>query len=147
MERDTAQRRAIKQAFADAGRPLGPQEVLAAAAAELAGLGIATVYRTIKGLLAEGWLSEVQIPGDASRYEMAGLTHHHHFACRSCQRVFDIPGCAHHLEARLPAGFTVEAHDVMLYGTCDACAVRGKAKVAASSRGRARPAKRPRRAR
>ncbi|MBA3845141.1 MAG: transcriptional repressor [Planctomycetes bacterium] len=130
MERDTAQRRAIKQAFSDAGRPLGPQEILAAAGKAIDGLGIATVYRTINGLIADDWLVEVQIPGDSSRYEVAGLKHHHHFACRSCERVFDVPGCAHHLDARLPSGFNVEAHDVMLYGTCDTCAAGGKGKPA-----------------
>jgi len=43
------------------------------------GIRIATVYRTIKDLLGEGWLAQVDLPGQASRYEVAeSAAHHHH---------------------------------------------------------------------
>jgi len=121
MERDTAQRRAIRQVFVDCARPLAPQEVLVEAQRTVRALGIATVYRTIKGLVEEGWLAAVELPGAAARYEVAGKEHHHHFACRSCQRVFDIPGCAGHLHADVPAGFRCDFHAVVIYGLCQGC--------------------------
>ena len=42
-------------------------------------LGIATVYRNIRSLTEEGELSEVKLPGENPRFELAGHQHHHHF--------------------------------------------------------------------
>ena len=63
MQRQTRQRDAIRAALAAANRPLGPLEILAAVKPDLPRLGIATVYRTLKGLLDEGWLRTVELPG------------------------------------------------------------------------------------
>ncbi len=120
--RHTQQRRAIRSAFDHAGRPLGPQEVLRIAQAGVPGLGIATVYRTLKKLVADGVLQTVDLPGTPSRYELAGLAHHHHFHCLDCDRVFDVEGCPDQVQAYTPPGFRTEAHEVVLYGRCAACA-------------------------
>jgi Fur family ferric uptake transcriptional regulator len=121
MERNTRQRQIIRQVFAEADRPLGPQEVLQAGQAHAPKLGIATVYRTLKGLIEDGWLVQVALPGEPSRYEIAGKEHHHHFRCRSCDRVFEIAGCFANMKWLTPSGFQLEDHEVVLYGTCDAC--------------------------
>ena len=121
MQRDTAQRRAIRQVIEIADRPLSPQEVLVCAQDHVPGLGIATVYRTIRGLQDEGWLAPVDIPGEAQRYEVAGKDHHHHFSCRKCGRVFEMAGCPGDLKRLLPGGFTMDGHDVVLYGYCRDC--------------------------
>src|SRR5690606_18565847 len=55
QRRDTAQRRALRAAFERADRPLSPAELLAAAQSDVPGLGLATVYRTVRALLDEGW--------------------------------------------------------------------------------------------
>ena len=121
MERNTRQRQAIRQVFAQNDNPLGPQEVLQAAQAAIPGLGIATVYRTIKALVEEGWLAVVELPGEPQRYEIAGKAHHHHFRCRACDRVFEINGCPSNVLRLAPNGFLLERHEVVLYGTCDTC--------------------------
>lgn len=121
MERDTTQRRAIRAVFAEQARPLGPQEVLAAALRHVEGVGIATVYRTIKALVDERWLAVVDLPGEPPRYEIAGQAHHHHFSCRSCKRVYDLPGCSGAVAAHVPDGFEVESHEVVVYGRCASC--------------------------
>lgn len=122
MDRNTRQRQAIRQVFEDADRPLGPQEVLQAGQTYAAGIGIATVYRTLKVLVAERWLVSVALPGEPSRYEIAGKTHHHHFRCRACHRVYEIDGCLTNLQQLTPNGFCLEDHEMVLYGTCDTCA-------------------------
>jgi Fur family ferric uptake transcriptional regulator len=122
--RDTSQRRALRAAFERAARPLSPVEALDQAQAEVPGLGIATVYRTLRTLVDEGWLEEVQLPGSPARYEIAGKHHHHHFRCRVCDRVFEVDGCPPDLRALLPRGFRLEAHDITLFGRCAACARR-----------------------
>ena len=130
MERNTTQRTALRQALVDAGRPLLPQEVLAAAQQHSPSLGIATVYRNLKAMVEEGSLLAVNLPGENPRFEVAGHQHHHHFQCRQCQRVFDVHACPGDLSALAPQGFTVEAHDLTLYGRCKDCAPRGKAAAA-----------------
>lgn len=123
MERNTRQRSAIRDAIALADRPLLPQEVLEAAQHDVPGLGIATVYRTLKALVEEGELQSVNLPGDNPRFEVVGHQHHHHFQCRQCQRVFDVHACPGDLSRMAPQGFTVEDHDVTLYGRCRDCAL------------------------
>lgn len=121
MERNTRQRGAIRRAFQRAGRPLSPAEVLADARREVGGLGIATVYRNIRALVDQRWLVTVDLPGEASRYELAGLPHHHHFRCRHCHRVFDVACHLTGLAAGLPPGYAVHQHDLILDGTCSGC--------------------------
>ena len=121
MERNTRQRNAIREVIQQASRPLLPQEVLEAAQAEVPGLGIATVYRSLKALAEEGVIQGVHLPGENPRYETVGHAHHHHFLCRHCQRVFDVMACPGNLARLAPSGFVVEDHDLTLYGRCQTC--------------------------
>ena len=121
MERSTRQRMAIRDAISEAGRPLLPQEVLDAAQSLVPGLGIATVYRNLKALVLDGELRSVELPGENPRYESMGHAHHHHFQCNACQRVFDVHACPGDLSQLAPLGFTVEDHDLTLYGKCGDC--------------------------
>jgi Fur family transcriptional regulator, ferric uptake regulator len=121
MERDTRQRRAIRTALEESGRPLSTQEVLQLARQSSPSLGTATVYRTLKSLVEEGWLAVVEVPGEAPRYERAGKGHHHHFHCRGCGRLFELEGCPDGLRHLTPLGFSLEAHEVVLYGRCGVC--------------------------
>jgi Fur family ferric uptake transcriptional regulator len=130
MERNTRQRSAIRDAIAQAERPLLPQEVLAAAQAHAPGLGIATVYRNLKALVEGGELTAVNLPGENPRFELAGHRHHHHFQCSGCKRVFDVHACPGDLSRLAPQGFTVEAHDLTLYGRCKDCAPSGESATA-----------------
>jgi len=122
MERNTRQRGAIRRAFQRAGRPLNTDEVLVQARGEVGGLGIATVYRNIRTLVDEGWLTPIALPGEVPRYELNGKDHHHHFHCRHCDRVFEVPGCIGTLADMTPPGFRVDEHEIVLYGLCAECA-------------------------
>lgn len=73
--RDTKQRSAIRDAFKNAGnRLLSPKEVTAIASEQKPNLGIATVYRNIKTMLANGEIKAVMLPGQADRYALAEKT-------------------------------------------------------------------------
>ncbi|MFB3855433.1 MAG: Fur family transcriptional regulator [Vicinamibacterales bacterium] len=134
--RDTAQRRAIRKALEDGGRPLSRTEILAAARRVVPRLGIATVYRTLKNLEAEGLVRPVDLPGNVPRYEVSAKHHHHHFHCAGCGRVFEVDSCPGDLAHMAPRGFVVEDHDVILYGRCPDCA-RPRKRDAARRRGTA----------
>jgi Fur family ferric uptake transcriptional regulator len=118
--RHTRQKDAIRRAFSDADRPLSLEEALTAAQQHHRGLGIATVYRNIKALLEDRWLTTVEIPGDSSRYEVAGKQHHHHFHCIDCGKLYELDGCVAR-KPRLPRGFRATGHEFFLYGICASC--------------------------
>jgi Fur family ferric uptake transcriptional regulator len=121
MERTTRQRLAIRRALERLARPLSPQELLDEARREVQGIGLATVYRTVRALVDEGVVVSVALPGEPPRYERAGAAHHHHFRCRACDRVFEVDGCPRGIAGLVPAGFELERHDLTLYGRCDRC--------------------------
>lgn len=104
----------------EAERPLSVQEILARGRKRMPGLGVATVYRTIKRLSDAGEIRAVTIPGDTSRYERP-KRHHHHFKCSRCDKVYEIEGCLRELGRLVPRGFTMEDHDLTFYGRCRNC--------------------------
>lgn len=126
MERNTRQRLAIREAIAQAARPLLPQEVLESAHEAVPSLSLATVYRTLNALVAEGELTTVSLPGESPRFEAALQRHHHHFKCGDCRRVFDVHACPGDLGHLLPSGFQVRHHDLTLYGRCAECSAASR---------------------
>lgn len=119
--RNTRQKEAIRSAFFDADRPLSPDEALQHAQGRVPGMSVATVYRNIHALLEDKWLVPVEIPGQGTRYEVAGKEHHHHFQCTSCGKTFELAGCGLGWRPELPSGFQATGHEIFLYGSCDRC--------------------------
>lgn len=120
MERSTRQRSAIRQVLLEADRPLLATEVLQSAKKDVPSLGLATVYRTLKALVAQDDLKIVSLPGENPRFEFAH-GHHHHFSCQRCGRVYDIHACPGNLAQLAPPDFQVDSHELTLYGTCARC--------------------------
>ncbi|MBS0327283.1 MAG: transcriptional repressor [Proteobacteria bacterium] len=120
--RSSVRREAIATVVAAARRPLSPAEILSAARGRIPGIGIATVYRNVKSLVAAGVIRPVALPGEPTRFEASGIEHHHHFQCTECRRVYDIAGCPRALRHLAPPGFVVHDHSLTLYGRCPECA-------------------------
>jgi Fur family ferric uptake transcriptional regulator len=121
MQRDTRQRRALREIILTEGRPLSPTELLELSQRIVPNLGLATVYRNIRMLMEEGFLREVHIAGDAPRYEQAGTGHHHHFYCFRCGKVTEINGCRSEVNTLVPEGFLQDFHELTFYGSCATC--------------------------
>ena len=111
-ERTTRQKQAISEVFLHADRPLSIHEVLASAGK---GVSLPTVYRTVRTLVADGWLTIVELPGRTPVYETNQRAHHHHFVCDECARVFELEGCAT-LSVVVPKGFIARDHDIVIMG-------------------------------
>ena len=85
-------------------------------------VSLATVYRNLRMLAAEGFLAE---RADAAGMRFDGNTGpHDHFTCLACGRIYDVPAPARRsarrrLSAR--AGFEVLDHRTEYYGRCGAC--------------------------
>ena len=125
MNRNTRQRRALRDVFDENDRPLSPSELLSLANAKAQGLGIATVYRTIKSMQEDGIIAQVDLPGEPPRYEASGKAPHHHFQCKECNKVFDVAGQLNATQDLAPEGFSVSGHSLMLYGLCVSCVAGG----------------------
>jgi Fur family ferric uptake transcriptional regulator len=121
MVRNTQQRQAIYQTLMGSGRPLSVSEIFELAGNRVKGLGIATVYRSLKALEHEGRIRQVDLPGQSSRWELPGR-HHHHFLCRTCDKLFEIHACPVDIKKLVPSGYRLEEHDILLHGQCDVCA-------------------------
>lgn len=114
----------IQDVLSRTGRPVSVNEILDAAQTQEDGLGIATVYRTVKALVEQGTVVAVDLPGETPRYELSGKDHHHHFHCDNCRGVFELEGCLPDVEHLAGPGFAVRTHEVVLYGTCAKCTRR-----------------------
>jgi Fur family transcriptional regulator, ferric uptake regulator len=134
IRRNTQQRREIREVFERNNRPLASDEVLGLAQQRIAGLGMATVYRTIKTFIDEGWLVPVEVPGGPPRYEVRGKAHHHHFHCLKCGKLFELDRCLERVAKLIPPSFRVVDHVVMIYGYCASCDRRPKIKLTAVRR-------------
>ncbi len=124
QQRTTRQLEAIRKAIEKAGRPLSIEEIQKEASETVHSLGQRTVYRVVRRLQEEGFVTNVSVPGGSDRYELTSVAsnHHHHFHCNACDRFFDIKGCPGGLKRMLPEGFTLERHELTLSGLCASCA-------------------------
>jgi Fur family transcriptional regulator, ferric uptake regulator len=122
-QRRTRQREVITQVIRDSAGPLTVPQILERAQAEIPGLGVATVYRTLKLLQEAEQIETVILPSGETRFEAADLGHHHHFHCRACDEVFDLSACPVSVPAdrEIGRGFLVERHELTLYGLCPDC--------------------------
>ena len=130
-QRGTRQREAILRILSQARGPLNAPRILALAQAEVERIGIATVYRTLRLLESGGEIRPVALPTGEVQWETADRDHHHHFLCRECGTVKDLPGCPLHIgHASVPAGHLVESHEITLVGLCPRCRKAAGAKGA-----------------
>lgn len=100
------------------------QDVFEAVAAKNPSVGFATVYRFLRTLSEQSYVSEIRLGGMPARYEWAAKDHHDHLTCTSCSRIVEFEN--HEIE-RLQEkvskefGFALTHHVLELYGICSDC--------------------------
>jgi methylated-DNA-[protein]-cysteine S-methyltransferase len=118
--RSTPQRRAILGAFqGHAAEHLSADEVYARAAQSLPDLSRGTVYATLAEFSELGLLS-ASGTSEPVRYE-TNTTHHSHFRCRLCLRIFDLASGLQRPEEITDPDFLVERVDTRAEGICAEC--------------------------
>jgi methylated-DNA-[protein]-cysteine S-methyltransferase len=118
--RSTPQRRAILAAFrGGAIEHLSADEIYARAAESLPDLSRGTVYATLAEFTEMGFLSAFGAP-EPVRYE-TNTTHHSHFRCRLCLRIFDLVSGLQDPADITDPGFSVELVDTQAEGICAEC--------------------------
>jgi Fur family transcriptional regulator, ferric uptake regulator len=89
------------------------------------GVGRATVYRTIEKLVELKLVDRVDFSDGDRWYRVCSSEHHHHhLTCRRCHRVVEIDLCLPEqklLAIGIREKFTIEDHEITLFGICDAC--------------------------
>lgn len=82
----------------------------------------ATIYNTLNALRDAGLVHEVYMDDSVARFD-ANLDEHHHFVCRVCNRLEDVPvEAVGELPGRkLEGGHTVENYEIVMRGVCAAC--------------------------
>lgn len=124
-QRNTWQRERVREALADASGFVSAQSLHAALRDENTGIGLATVYRALAGLAAQGGADQLQSPDGESLYRACTSTgHHHHLICRSCGLAVEIEATeVEHWAKRTAAqhGFTEAEHVVDIFGLCATC--------------------------
>ncbi|BFM40691.1 Fur family transcriptional regulator [Synechocystis sp. LKSZ1] len=82
----------------------------------------ATVYSSLQALQKAGLIREVLLESGVSRYD-ANIQPHHHFRCRCCGEIQDIPWAQLqdlNLQS-LQSGRRVEGYEITIHGVCDDC--------------------------
>ena len=97
-------------------------------ASELAAIGRATVYRTLKLLLEHGLICRVILRDGAVCYRVSHKAHHHHLVCVACSATEDV-----HLSdvetvlagVREATDYEIVGHRIEVYGLCPRCKAAG----------------------
>lgn len=82
----------------------------------------ATIYSSLQALQEAGLVREVLLEAGITRYD-AHVEEHHHFRCRCCGAIEDIPWNSFNpLDLQqLRSGLQPDGYEVTIYGTCDRC--------------------------
>jgi Fur family ferric uptake transcriptional regulator len=129
----TRQREQIVRAFFAAGRHISAEELHRQLRTSQPGIGLVTVYRTLKLLRQAGLATERQFGDAYARFDPRPAdSPHHHLICTACGRIQEFEDdtlAALARKVKRARGFTVTEQRLELYGLCRDCA-RGPARPA-----------------
>lgn len=85
-------------------------------------ISLATVYKNINVMLEKGFLFEVKVPGQKSKYELTKYPHSH-VVCQSCGKVEDVVLDLKHIshEAANKSRYEIRGNALILSGLCPEC--------------------------
>jgi len=108
----------------DSQKPLTANEIIAKLSSQSSKANKTTVYRELDFLEKENIALKVRLADGETRYEPAGLEHHHHLFCLKCKKINPIKletrACAMESEP-VAGGFRVLGHSIELFGLCAKC--------------------------
>jgi len=87
-------------------------------------VSLATVYRTLRVLVAEGILCELPFGAAESRFGYVKEQNHYHFICDSCGHIHDLPGptrAGQETAVAEATGHRVIRHTTEFFGVCKSC--------------------------
>jgi len=124
VRRPTRQRAAVAAVLAETGEFRSAQELHALLREGGDKVGLATVYRNLQAMAAEGEIDMLRTDEGEAVYRACSTGHHHHLVCRECGRTVEVEGAAVEAwAARVSAehGFTDVRHTLEIFGNCADC--------------------------
>jgi Fur family ferric uptake transcriptional regulator len=125
IRRPTRQRAAVEALLVDIDDFMSAQDLHARLRVLGQTVGLATVYRTLQAMAADGDVDMMRTgDGEAVYRRCSTGGHHHHLICRSCGRTVEVEGPAVETWAeRISAqhGFSDVVHTLEIFGTCASC--------------------------
>lgn len=122
--RITRQRAALAETLEQTEEFLSAQELHTRLAAAGTKVGLATVYRNLQAMAADGDVDVLRTDDGESVYRACSTGHHHHLVCRDCGHTVEIAGPAVERWAASVAeenGFTDITHTLEIFGRCADC--------------------------
>ena len=98
------------------------EELFAKIKKKFPAVSLATIYKNINAMMDKGFISEVQIPNQKSKYELVKPSHSH-VVCQKCGKVedisLDLDSIAH--KAANLTHYQINEEALVLSGICPAC--------------------------
>jgi Fur family ferric uptake transcriptional regulator len=125
--RPTRQRAAVEALLVNIDDFTSAQDLHARLRAQGEGVGLATVYRTLAAMAADGGVDMMRTSDGEAVYRRCSNGHHHHLVCRQCGRTVEVEGPA--VESwtdKISAenGFSDVHHTLEIFGLCSHCGSR-----------------------
>ena len=85
-------------------------------------ISLATIYKNLNAMVENGFVNEVKIIGQDSRYELAKASHSH-VVCRECGHMEDIMLDDKDIKVKAAglSGFDIDETSLIFYGLCPKC--------------------------
>ena len=115
--RETRQRIAIRNALETQKRPLQIKEIQAIAQTECEGLGIATVYRTLRTMLLKKQVQKLELPGISTCYCIPRAKKTPLLICNRTRQIHWLEGANLNIDLpSIPENFEYQGHEVIVIG-------------------------------
>lgn len=124
-KRKTWQQAAVREALEQAGGFVSAQQLHSELKNQGSTIGLATVYRTLSGLVDTDEADTLLSPSGESLFSACEIEgHHHHIICRSCGVAEEIASDLVEEWSKRVAiehGFTDPTHEIDIFGLCRSC--------------------------
>jgi Fur family ferric uptake transcriptional regulator len=124
VKRNTWQKDAVRHALSEAIGFVSAGQLHLVLRNHGSTIGLATVYRALADLAANGEADSLQSQEGELLYRACTTEHHHHLICKNCGKTVEIE--AHEVEAWAEKvakqhGFREPSHTVEIFGLCRDC--------------------------
>ncbi len=122
--RNTRKKSFIEGVFSSTTEPISIREVFRQVRKAYPKTAYSTVFRIVIKLEEDAKIHAVDWRERGSRYEWAGMPHHHHITCQICGTVQDLEDADVNYDdekIRKKTGFITKHHSIELEGICAKC--------------------------
>lgn len=124
--KNTRHRNAILDILKVCECPMSADEIFIALKKLNIEINMSTIYRAVKSLTAKDMITKITIANEAKTlYEIKNIKHCHYLVCLGCKKVVPIEHCpikeGYESDIKKETGFTVEGHNLEVYGYCSDC--------------------------